>query len=73
MSQAVTPNSIPLPVPQRIVGGAALIHCNVHQSLLSPVILQHQVGAVVPAGGRGGGVEEEQLSSPGVLLPNNGA
>lgn len=58
------PNGVPLPVPQRIVGGAPLVHRDVHQPLLGPVVLQNQVGAIVPEGERGGGVGEEQLDHP---------
>lgn len=47
------PDGVALPVPQRVVGGAALVHRDVHQPLLGPVVLQNQVGAIVPGGGRG--------------------
>lgn len=49
------PDGVALPVPQCIVRGAALVHRDIHQPLLGPVILQNQVGAIVPAGGKGRG------------------
>lgn len=42
------PDGVALPVPQCVVRGAALILRHVHQPPLCLVILEHQVGAVVP-------------------------
>lgn len=41
-------DGVALPVPQGIVRGAPLILCHVHQPPLRLVVLEHQVGAVVP-------------------------
>lgn len=67
------PDGVALPVPQRVVGGAALVHRNVHQPLLGPVVLQNQVGAIVPGGGRGRGRWGEQLGPPGSIRPEQWA
>lgn len=58
------PDGVALPVPQRVVGGAALVHCDVHQPLLGPVVLQNQVGAVVPGGGRAGALGRSGWAQP---------
>lgn len=42
-------NGIALPVPQCIVRGARFILCHVHQPPTCLVVLEHQVGAIVPA------------------------
>lgn len=41
-------DGVALPVPQCVVWGAPLILCHIHQPPLCLVILEHQVGAIVP-------------------------
>lgn len=43
-------NRIALAIPQCIIWGATFIHCKVHQPAPYLVILQHQVGTIVPEG-----------------------
>lgn len=43
-------NSVPCSVPQGIVWRAAVVNGDVYQPLLSAIVLQHQVGPVVPEG-----------------------
>lgn len=41
-------NSSPCPVPQGVVWRVTVINCNVYQPVLSAIVLQHQVGPIVP-------------------------
>lgn len=63
-------DGVALPVPQRVVRGAALVLRHVHQPAPRLVVLEHQVRAVVPVGAsrrwvpRGRGREESPCPVP---------